>query len=522
MAEANKPIVNPSYVIPAGEYAQNIRKSFLDLISVVFTPEVSDILQNLAEKSSCMNQSLSVSEDSLVELISLLESGRLKNETTGTLTERVTENMERKDLIGTHKKKYKYTAHTKTNGKIEYKTKLGSKYVTAATEKLLDDKVYAYYKNEGKHYLPDIFEEFRKYRIQEEKLASGTIKILNRTNRNFWMQSNLYKIALEDYSEDDAEEFLSHCLAIKSDMTKNYWNNQIRGNINALFKYLRIKKIRKDNPFENMVIPNSFFRKKKPHIKENRVFLDNERSNVIAQAHSDFTKKDATRAAAIELLFYLGDRIGEHCALKWKDLEKDFSKIHIQRELITYSDEEGKQHGYEVVEHTKTPAGNRRIPLNEDARYIFKKIKEINAKRGYSTGPDDYVFVRKYKGEVTCFSERSIFNKLKNYCIEAGMSECKSPHDIRRTVITNLHRSGMPIEKLKEYAGHETIQQTLDYINNVEGSDDDLKYFETLNRRDNDDIEPEMSVNAENKPIFTLVHDGTRCFDDNMKTGNPI
>ena len=37
MAEANKPIVNPSYVIPAGEYAQNIRKSFLDLISVVFT-----------------------------------------------------------------------------------------------------------------------------------------------------------------------------------------------------------------------------------------------------------------------------------------------------------------------------------------------------------------------------------------------------------------------------------------------------------------------------------------------------
>ena len=111
MAEANKPIVNPSYVIPAGEYAQNIRKSFLDLISVVFTPEVSDVLQNLAEKSSCMNQSLSVSEDSLVELISLLESGRLKNETTGTLTERVTENMERKDLIGTHKKKYKYTAH---------------------------------------------------------------------------------------------------------------------------------------------------------------------------------------------------------------------------------------------------------------------------------------------------------------------------------------------------------------------------------------------------------------------------
>lgn len=522
MAEANKPIVNPSYIIPSGEDANNIRNALLELISSVLTVEIRDELQKMMDNSSCMEQPISVSEESVVELLSLLESGRLKNETTGTLAERVTEKMERKDLIGTHKKQYKYTVHTKTNGKIEYKTKLGGKYVTAATEKLLDDKVYAYYKNAGKHYLADVFEDHRKYRMEEEKKADGTIKILNRTNRNYWEKTNFSRIALEDFSEDDAEEFLIECKSINPEMTKTYWKNQILGPVNALFKYLRIKRIRKDNPFANMVIPDSFFRKEKAHIKENRVFLDHEKDSVMNQSHDDFTKKEDTRAAFIELLFYIGDRIGEHCPLKWKDLDYDYSKLHIQRELVTESDEEGKQHGYKVEEHTKTPAGDRRILLNEDARNIFKKLREINSKKGFATGPEDFIFVRKYKGEVTCFSERSIFNKLKNYCIEAGMSECKSPHDIRRTVITNLHRLGMPIEKLKEYAGHETIQQTLDYINNVEGSDDDLKYFEMLNRKDTAGMESEKAENAENKPIFTLVHDGTRCFDDNMKTGNPV
>lgn len=521
MTEANRPIVNPSYFIPAGEYAQNIRKSILDLIFSVLTPEISEILRNLTENSHCMDQPLSVPEETVVELISLFESGRLKNETTGTLTERVNENMERKDLLIKHKERYTYTAHKKGNGKIEYKTKLGDKYVTAASEKLLDDKVYVYYKKSQKHYLNDIFEEHRKYRIEVDNIASGTVKILNRTHRNFWCKTNFSTIALEDFTEDDAEEFLNQCKAIKPDMTKNYWKNQILGPVNALFKYLRIQKIRKTNPFDNLVIPNSYFRKENPHKKESRVFLDSEASSVISMTHSDLVNRKDTRAGAIELLFYIGDRIGEHCPQKWKDIENDYSKIHIQREIITNSDEEGVQHGYEVVDHTKTPAGDRRIPLNENAKIIYKMIKEINQERGFGTGPDDYIFVRKYKGEITCFSERSIFNKLQNYCDDAEMPERKSPHDIRRTVITNLHRSGMPIEKLKEYAGHESIQQTMDYINNVEGSDDDEKYFEALNHRNDSHSVSKDSENTGNKPLFTLVHDGTRQNNENEKTGNP-
>ena len=123
-----------------------------------------------------------------------------------------------------------------------------------------------------KHYLNDIFEEHRKYRIEVDNIAPGTVKILNRTHRNFWCKTNFSTIALEDFTEDDAEEFLNQCKAIKPDMTKNYWKNQILGPVNALFKYLRIQKIRKTNPFDNLVIPNSYFRKENPHKKRAAYF----------------------------------------------------------------------------------------------------------------------------------------------------------------------------------------------------------------------------------------------------------
>lgn len=65
------------------------------------------------------------------------------------------------------------------------------------------------------------------------------------------------------------------------------------------------------------------------------------------------------------------------------------------------------------------------------------------------------------------------------------MDVIKSPHDVRRTVLTNLYYAGMPLKKIQEYAGHSSLKQTMDYIRI---SDDDLdmsQYLNTLSASNN-------------------------------------
>ena len=40
----------------------------------------------------------------------------------------------------------------------------------------------------------------------------------------------------------------------------------------------------------------------------------------------------------------------------------------------------------------------------------------------------------------------------------------KSMHDIRRTCLTVMYDSGIKVKQLQYFAGHSTVQQTLDYI----------------------------------------------------------
>ncbi|MCR5604511.1 MAG: site-specific integrase [Lachnospiraceae bacterium] len=54
------------------------------------------------------------------------------------------------------------------------------------------------------------------------------------------------------------------------------------------------------------------------------------------------------------------------------------------------------------------------------------------------------------------------------------------PHDIRRTVLTNLYMMGMPVKKIQVFAGHSSVQQTMDYIRISDDNDDVINYLNRL------------------------------------------
>ena len=105
------------------------------------------------------------------------------------------------------------------------------------------------------------------------------------------------------------------------------------------------------------------------------MFSQNEQLKVCALAEADAATTTKAEPLGIILLFNLGLRDGELCALKWGDIEISFKKakyIHIQREMVTNVDENSKAHGFRILEHCKTPAGDRRLLLNSKAVETFK------------------------------------------------------------------------------------------------------------------------------------------------------
>ena len=84
------------------------------------------------------------------------------------------------------------------------------------------------------------------------------------------------------------------------------------------------------------------------------------------------------------------------------------------------------------------------------------------------------------------------------------MSVIKSPHDIRRTAITNLYNANMPLNKIREYAGHSSIQQTMDYIRITDDDMDMIPFLETLDVGDEIPQKKDKSCQKKDK-TFKIV-----------------
>lgn len=195
-------------------------------------------------------------------------------------------------------------------------------------------------------------------------------------------------------------------------------------------------------------------------------------------------------------MFFTGIRDGELCALHWRDIEGKY--LHVQSEMVEKFNDNADFDGYKWVDHCKTKAGNRRIPLNSEARKLLLEIKKLNLANGYPISADDFVLLRTYRGSICPCTTRSFETRIKKYCKQAGMETLKSQHDIRRTFATNLYYIGFPIKNISIAMGHETIEQTEQYIK-CRPIEDVFDYFEQLTIRNR--IGTEKLETLENKKV---------------------
>ncbi len=311
--------------------------------------------------------------------------------------------------------------------------------------------------------LISIFPEFLK--IRKINVAATTWR---KDIRNFEMyisDSPTGQKPLKDLSLKDGYDFFNHCRKIKPDLKRKYWNS-ISVTLKAIFQYCIDSGVIHANPFANMRLNQNLFEpptKQQPGIN---VFSDRERALVCSEALEDANRTKSAIPLGIIVLFNLGIRIGELCAIKWRDFYDRNGKlyIHIQREMVDDVDDNGKSKGCIILEHCKTPTSDRELLLNQKCREMFKMVHDINKAAGLPTSDDDFVFLRTRKGKITFCTARSFAPRLQKYCRKVGMETSKSPHDVRRTALTNMYRAGMALTAVQKYAGHSTLKQTLDYL----------------------------------------------------------
>ena len=147
---------------------------------------------------------------------------------------------------------------------------------------------------------------------------------------------------------------------------------------------------------------------------------------------------------AIVFDFYTGLRIGELAALKFSDINGNVIKV---QRMVEYESRK-------VVSGLKEDEVYRYVPLIPEAAEVIEEIKRKRKELGLSV--DDYVFA--INKPVNTYTQ--IQKLLREYCSQLKMMT-RSPHDIRRTYISNLIDRNVDLNTIMKYAGHKQASTTM-------------------------------------------------------------
>lgn len=145
-----------------------------------------------------------------------------------------------------------------------------------------------------------------------------------------------------------------------------------------------------------------------------------------------------------------GIRIGELCALKWKNISLSESYIFIEKTMQRIKNLNSESPKTIIIEESpKSSTSNRKIPIPENLLSLFYKFKKSD---------ECYLLT----GQANKFIEpRLLERKFSKYIKLAGIEKANF-HMLRHTFATMCIEEGFEIKCLSEILGHSGSQITLD------------------------------------------------------------
>jgi integrase len=190
---------------------------------------------------------------------------------------------------------------------------------------------------------------------------------------------------------------------------------------------------------------------------------------LLAVADEDFKVKLAFASAT-------GVRAGELHALRWRHIEFTKGEVTVETRVDAYGEEDV----------TKTAAGMRNIPLSQPLVIMLKEWK-LRSKRKKD---DDLVFPSKrgwYAGHDNMIKRKflPLFNVLAEMHREDPVRHPEPParfnwHALRHFAVSCWIEAGLSPKTVQTFAGHSSLQVTMDRYGHLFKSDDHKKAMDAI------------------------------------------
>lgn len=270
--------------------------------------------------------------------------------------------------------------------------------------------------------------EYIKYQFGITSRAVSTIKIGYCGLRNMLVWFNEQKQSICDCTEEQMERYIKE-LQNQNIIAKTY--NEYLLEIYQFFSFLTVRGYAQKVPFhleyyQKKVIPKHHDRSVSPE-----VCMEMLEKLPLLPEH--------LRCMFLHL-WCIGLRISEVCTLKGNAYYRQGQDAWIQV--------------YQIKMKTY-----KRIPIS-DGLY---EIMQVYIKRN-GVGPEDYLFTNQYGG---AYRTQTFRYQMKKFCsdnaVEGGEYLFQS-HDYRHTVATFFYDSGVSLQSIRDYLGHDYEEMTEQYI----------------------------------------------------------
>lgn len=270
--------------------------------------------------------------------------------------------------------------------------------------------------------------EYMKYQFGVTSRAVSTITIGYRGLRNMMVWFNEQGQSICDCSEEQMERYIRELQEQK--IVAKTFNEYLTG-IYQFFCFLTVRGYAKKVPFrleyyQKKIVPKHHDRSVSPE-----VCMEMLEKLPLLPEH--------LRCMYLHL-WCIGLRISEVCTLKGNAYYRQGEDAWIQV--------------YQVKMKTY-----KRIPIS-DGLY---KIMQVYIKRN-GIGPEDYLFTNQYGG---AYRTQTFRYQMKKFCSDHAVEEGKylfQSHDYRHTVATFFYDSGVSLQSIRDYLGHDYEEMTEQYI----------------------------------------------------------
>lgn len=181
----------------------------------------------------------------------------------------------------------------------------------------------------------------------------------------------------------------------------------------------------------------------KPSVKKKEIqILSTKDYNKIKKYLID--QKNLTNLA-IALSLFAGLRIGEVCALQWKDIQLDNRVLKVRHSIVRVSSD---GESYLMVDEPKTESSIRDIPIVKPLYIYLKEFASSDLEKFVISNDNHFI------------QQRTLEYRYKKVLKECDIDPINF-HALRHTFATRCIQAGVDIKSLSEILGHSNVSITL-------------------------------------------------------------